>query len=134
MISQEVKSMFGDSQLCWMATADATGIPNVAPMKQVWWCDQQRLVIGDLFMHTSAANVRSTGRMCLGAFDPDTTRAWKLVGTATYETEGPCYDLAQAELEKKSPDKQFKGVVVFTVRTVYDQVPGPNAGKLVAEF
>jgi hypothetical protein len=39
--------------------------------------------------------------------------------------------MAQAELQKNSPDKRFKGVVIFSVHAVFDQAPGPNAGKLV---
>jgi predicted pyridoxine 5'-phosphate oxidase superfamily flavin-nucleotide-binding protein len=131
MIPQEVKSLFGYGKLCWMATADALAIPNVAPMRQVWWVGEKCLVIGDMFMKATATNVRSMGRVCLAAYDPETGQSWKMTGMATYETEGPNYDMAQAELQKKKPDKRFKGVVVFTVQAVYDQAPGPNAGSLV---
>lgn len=131
MIPQEVKSLFDGSHVCWMATADALGAPNVAPMRNLWWFGERSLVIGDMFMKATAANVQSTGRVCLGAYDPDTKQSWKMTGTATYETEGPNYDMAQAELQKKKPDKRFKGVVVFTVQAVYDQAPGLNAGNLV---
>ena len=134
MIPQEVKSLFDGSQVCWMATADASGAPNVAPMRNVWWSGERNLVIGDMFMKATAANVQSTGQACLGAYDAETGRSWKMTGTATYETEGPNYDMAQAELHKKKPDKRFKGVVVFTVHAVYDQAPGQNAGNLVAEL
>jgi len=134
MIPEEVKSLFGNRQLCWMATADASGAPNVAPMRQVWWSGQRSLVIGDMFMKATAANIQSTGRMCLAAYNPETERSWKLTGTATYETEGPNYDMAQAELQKNKPGKRFKGVVVFTIQAVYDQVPGPNAGSLVVKL
>ena len=134
MIPQEVKSMFGNHQLCWMATADASGAPNVAPMRQVWWIDERSLVIGDMFMKATAVNIQTTGRMCLAAYSPEAERSWKLTGTATYETEGPNYDLAQAGLQKRSPGKRFKGAVVFRIRAVYDQAPGPKAGSLVVEW
>jgi len=134
MIPPEVKSMFGDFQLCWIATADASGTPNVAPMRQVWWIDNRSLVIGDMFMKVTADNVRATGRMCLAAYDQETERSWKLTGMAAYETEGPRYDLAHAGLQKRSPGKRFKGVVVFQIRAVYDQIPGPKAGSLVVEL
>lgn len=134
MIPEEVKSLFGNRQLCWLATADATGLPNVAPMRQVWWTGERSLVIGDMFMKATAANIQSTGRMCLAAYDQETERSWKLTGTATYETEGPNYDMAQAEVQKSKPGKRFKGVVVFSIQGVYDQVPGPNAGSLVLKL
>ena len=134
MISQEVKSLFDGKHTCWMATVDASGIPNVAPMRNVWWFDERSIVIGDMFMKATAANVRSTGQVCLGVYDPDTERSWKLTGTATYETDGPGYELAQAELQKKKPGNHFKGVVVLNVQAVYDQAPGPNAGNLVVSL
>lgn len=134
MIPQEVKALFGNRQLCWLATADVTGFPNVAPMRQVWWTGERSLVIGDMFMKATASNIQSNGRMCLAAYDQQTERSWKLTGTATYETEGPNYDIAQAELQKNKPGKRFKGVVAFTIDAVYDQVPGPNAGGLVVRL
>ncbi|MBN2217861.1 MAG: pyridoxamine 5'-phosphate oxidase family protein [Pirellulales bacterium] len=134
MIPPEVKSMFGNHQLCWMATADASGTPNVAPMRQVWWIDERSLVIGDMFMKTTAVNVQATGRMCLAAHDPEKELSWKMMGKAAYVTDGPHYDLAQANLEKKSPGKRFKGVVVFQIQAVYDQMPGPNAGRQIVNL
>ncbi|MBN2577804.1 MAG: pyridoxamine 5'-phosphate oxidase family protein [Pirellulales bacterium] len=134
MTLQDVKPLFSGSHVVWMATADASGMPNVAPMRQLWWSGERTLVIGDLFMKVSAANVQATGRACLGVHDAEGEKAWKLTGTASYETEGPNYDLAQTELAKKKPDKRFKGVVVFTVQAVYDQMPGPNAGKVVFSY
>jgi len=127
------KAMFTGGSLFFMGTAGADGTPNVAPMLQAWWADDRTLVIGDMMMKATAANARATGKVCLSAYDADADKACKLVGTAVYETEGPRYDLAQAELAKKAPDKHFKGVVVVTVKAVYDQSRGPNAGSLVAE-
>jgi len=133
MIPETVKPMFTGGNLFYMATADADGLPNVAPMMQAWWADAKTLVIGDMLMKATAANVRATGKVCLSAWNPNTDQASKLVGAAVYETDGPRYDMAQAELAKKMPDKRFKGVVAVTVRAVYDQTRGPNAGALVAE-
>jgi uncharacterized protein len=131
MIPQDVKSLFDGSRVVWMATADAAGNPNVAPMMQLVWTGENTLLIGDLFMNATAANVQATGRVCLGVYDPDKQRAWKMTGTAVYETEGPNYEKVQAALEKKKPGKRDKGVVVFTIQAVYDQMPGPNAGNVV---
>lgn len=133
MIPEEVKRLFGGGRVFWMATADAEGTPNVAPMLQCWWSGETNLVIGDMLMKATAANVQSTGKVCLSVYDPDSDSAYKLTGTAAYETRGPDYDMAQAELEKKKPGKRFKGVVVFTAQAVYDQTRGPNAGALLSE-
>ncbi|MFO8013807.1 MAG: pyridoxamine 5'-phosphate oxidase family protein [Phycisphaerae bacterium] len=133
MIPDDCKAMFTGGSLFFMGTAGADGTPNVAPMLQAWWADETTLVIGDMMMKATAANARETGKVCLSAYDADSDKAYKLLGTAVYETEGPRFDTAQAELVKTKPDKRFKGVVVVTVNAVYDQTRGPNAGALVAE-
>jgi len=130
MIPENVRSLFA-GRVFWMGTADAAGMPNVAPMLQSRWTGERTLVIGDMLMKATSANVRATGKVCLSAYDPKSDAACKLTGTAVYETAGADYDFAQAELEKRKPGKKFKGVVVFTVQAAYDQARGPNAGALI---
>ena len=133
MVPQEVRELFGGGRLTWLATADGEGVPNVAPMLQYWWAADTTLVIGDMFMKATKANVEATGKACLAVYDESTDRSYKLKGTARYQTSGPLYDLAQGELAKKKPDKKFKGVVALRVTSVYDLSRGPHAGALIAE-
>ena len=133
MIPQEVRDLFDGKRLIWMATTDAEGLPNAAPMLQCWWADEKTMVIGDLFLKVSKANVEATGKVCLAACDVESGKAFKMKGRADYVTSGPMYDLAQSELEKKKPGKRFKGTVVVTIEQVYDQARGENAGALIAE-
>ena len=41
--------------------------------------------------------------------------------------------MANANLHKKKPDKNFKGVVVIEVTEVYDAARGEKAGNLIAK-
>jgi len=132
MVPQEVKQVFGDGRIVWMGTTDKDGMPNVAPMLQYWWADKAKMVIGDVFMKATKANVQATGVVCLAVFDQSSEKSYKLKCTASYETEGKMYDFAQAELAKKKPGKRFKGVVVFQVDSVYDLTRGENAGVQIA--
>ena len=132
MIPQEVKKVFGDGRIIWMATADAAGVPNVAPMLQYWWVDESTMVISDVFMKASKANAQATGKVCLAVLDEASGQSYKLKGTACYQTEGKMYDCAQAKLSKKNPGKKFKGVVVCQIDSVYDLSRGENAGKQIA--
>jgi len=133
MIPQEVRELFAAGRLAWLATADGEGVPNVAPMLQYWWADEKTIVVGDLFMKATKANVEATGKACLAVYDESSDKSYKLKGRARYETSGPLYDLAQGELAKRKPDKKFKGVVALRVRSVYDLSRGPRAGALIAE-
>ncbi|MBN2537872.1 pyridoxamine 5'-phosphate oxidase family protein [candidate division WOR-3 bacterium] len=129
-IPEQVRKLFEQRPLMYLATVDGSGMPNVVPMLQYWWFNDDTMVIGDLFMKATRANVQANGRVCISACGKG-NEAFKLRGTASYETSGPAYDLANGELHRGSPDKDFRGVVVFRVTEVYDAAKGPDAGRLL---
>jgi predicted pyridoxine 5'-phosphate oxidase superfamily flavin-nucleotide-binding protein len=115
-----------------LATCSRQAIPNVAYMLQYWWFRPDTLVIGDVFMNATRRNVQENGRASFCVWDEESDKSYKFKGTAEYESHGEAYDFANANLHKKKPDKNFKGVVVIKVNEVYDVSRGENAGKLIA--
>jgi len=115
------------------ATCTTDGVPNVVPMLQYWWFGEGVLVVGDMFMKATRKNVQQHGNVSFSVWDDTTGEAYKFRGTATYETAGAAYDMANNRLHEKKPDKNFKGVVVVTVTEIYDAARGQNAGKLIAK-
>ena len=116
-----------------LATCANTGTPNVVPMLQYWWHGEDELIIGDLFMKATRRNVQDTGLASFSVWDDESGEAYKFVGSARYETSGPAYELANANLHKKKPQMDFKGVVVIRVTEVYDASRGKSAGDLIAK-
>lgn len=128
----DAKELMEQKNIIALATASKQAIPNVVYMLQYWWYQPDVLVIGDIFMKASCKNVQDNGHASFCVWDEETDRSYKFVGTATYETSGEAYECANADLHKKKPDKNFKGVVVIKVTEVYDASRGENAGKLIA--
>ena len=133
VIPQEVSTMLQQPTLIALATCSQEAIPNVAYMLQYWWLSKDEIVIGDLFMKATRENVEENEQVSLCAWDKQSGHSYKLKGTAQYETSGPAYDLANENLHKKKPDKNFKGVVTIKITEVYDASRGENAGKLMAQ-
>jgi len=131
-IPRDAKELMEQKKIIALATASSKAVPNVVYMLQYWWFQPEVLVIGDLFMNASCRNVQDNGYASFCVWDEDTDRSYKFIGTATYETSGDAYEFANANLHKKKPDKNFKGVVAITVTEVYDASRGENAGKLIA--
>ncbi len=129
-IPAQVKGLFDERPMVYLATVDEDGMPNVVPMLQYWWLAEGTLVIGDLFMKATKANIKANGKACISGCS-QAGESYKLKGTATYQASGPGYDLANENLHRKKPEKDFKGVVVFTVTEVYNATRGPEAGKLM---
>jgi predicted pyridoxine 5'-phosphate oxidase superfamily flavin-nucleotide-binding protein len=128
-IPHDAKTLMEQKKVIAMATASKEAVPNVVYMLQYWWYQPDVLVIGDLFMNASRRNIQENGYASFCVWDEDTDRSYKFIGTATYEI----YEFVNANLHKKKPDKNFKGVVVITVTEVYDASRGENAGKLIAK-
>jgi predicted pyridoxine 5'-phosphate oxidase superfamily flavin-nucleotide-binding protein len=132
-IPGNAKKIMEQEKVIALATASKEGIPNVVYMLQYWWYRPDVLVIGDVFMNASRRNVRENGCASFCVWDEQTDQSYKFIGTATYETSGEACEFANANLHKKKPDKNFKGVVVIKVTKVYNASRGENAGKLIAE-
>ena len=70
------------SVLCWLATVDADGQPNVSP-KEVWAiADDQHVVIAHIASPVSARNIAQQPQVCLSFVDVFVQKGFKLVGTA----------------------------------------------------
>lgn len=132
-VPQRAREFMSHGRVMALATCTPTGEPNVVPMQQCWWFDDHTMVIGDFFMKTTKANIQQNGRAAFSVWADNPREAYKFVGAAQYLTAGLEYDYANRELKKKTPEKNFKGVVVIRVENVYDVKSGPTAGQLIAE-
>ncbi len=70
------------SVLCWLATVDANGQPNVSP-KEVWAiADEQHVVVAHIASPVSARNIAQQPQVCLSFVDVFVQKGFKLLGTA----------------------------------------------------
>jgi predicted pyridoxine 5'-phosphate oxidase superfamily flavin-nucleotide-binding protein len=70
------------SVLCWLATVDAQGQPNVSP-KEVWAiADDQHVVVADIASPVTARNIAQQPKVCLSFVDVLVQKGFKLYGTA----------------------------------------------------
>ena len=132
-IPEKAKRLMEQGKIIALATSSKESIPNVVFMLQYWWHQEGTLVIGDVFMNATRRNMQENGFASFCVWDEETDQSYKFKGAAKYETSGEAYEFANANLHKKKPDKNFKGVVVIKVTEVFDASRGENAGKLIAK-
>ncbi|MBN1917732.1 MAG: pyridoxamine 5'-phosphate oxidase family protein [Verrucomicrobia bacterium] len=133
-IPEKAKVLMEQGRTIGFATVSADGRPNCAPMLQYWWWSDDSLIVGDLFMKATRANVEATGQVSWCVWHDETGESYKFLGTAVYKTSGPEYDFANEDLHRKKPEKSFRGVVVVKVSEVYDAARSATAGTLVAKL
>ena len=82
LLTDAVRQVALRSVLCWLATVDAKGQPNVSP-KEVWAItDEQHVVVAHIASPVSARNIAQHPQVCLSFVDVFVQKGFKLLGTA----------------------------------------------------
>lgn len=82
LLTDAVRDAARRSVLCWLATVDAQGQPNVSP-KEVWAIvDEQHVVVANIASPMSVRNIAQQPRVCLSFVDVFVQKGFKLMGTA----------------------------------------------------
>jgi predicted pyridoxine 5'-phosphate oxidase superfamily flavin-nucleotide-binding protein len=82
LLNETVRESARRSVLCWLATVDAEGQPNVSP-KEVWAiADEEHVVVAHIASPLSARNIAKQPLVCLSFVDVFVQKGFKLKGTA----------------------------------------------------
>jgi len=81
-LNKPVREAARRSVLCWLATVDADGQPNVSP-KEVWAiADDAHVVVANIASPMSARNIVQQPQVCLSFVDVFVQKGFKLKGSA----------------------------------------------------
>jgi predicted pyridoxine 5'-phosphate oxidase superfamily flavin-nucleotide-binding protein len=81
-LTSEHKAMAQRSVLCWLATANAQGQPNVSPKEVFALVDDEHIVVANIASPTSAKNIHANAQVCLSFVDVFAQKGYKVLGTA----------------------------------------------------
>ncbi|MEO1068586.1 MAG: pyridoxamine 5'-phosphate oxidase family protein [Cyanobacteria bacterium J06638_6] len=81
-IPKAVAESAGRSVLCWLATVDNSGQPNVSPKEAFSVYDENHLVIANVASPHSVRNVTLNAKVCVSFVDIFVQKGFKLTGTA----------------------------------------------------
>ena len=82
MLPQELQTSAQTSILCWLATVDADGHPNVSPKEIFTVFDSEHLVIANIASRASVRNIAVNPRVCVSFVDVFVQKGFKVFGTA----------------------------------------------------
>lgn len=103
MLSPEVILLASQSVLCWLATVDQDGQPNVSPKEIFAAFDSEYLVIANIASPTSVRNLGSNPRVCVSFIDVFVQKGFKVFGTArNVRRQDEDFSLWSALLEAKA--------------------------------
>ncbi|MFM7507876.1 MAG: pyridoxamine 5'-phosphate oxidase family protein [Rubrivivax sp.] len=82
MLSAQVQEAAKRSVLCWLATVDTSGQPNVSPKEVFTVFDSTHLVVANIASPTTVRNVRLNNRVCVSFIDVFVQKGFKVNGIA----------------------------------------------------
>jgi predicted pyridoxine 5'-phosphate oxidase superfamily flavin-nucleotide-binding protein len=83
ILNTDIKEMAERSVLCWLATSDESGQPNVSPKEVFSVVDDEHIVVANIASPGSAKNIYNNERVCLSFIDVFTQKGFKVYGVAS---------------------------------------------------
>lgn len=82
MLNDEIKNYINRSVLCWLATADADGMPNVSPKEMFTYKGDDTLLIAHIASPNSITNIETNANVCVSFVDIFVQKGCKMKGRA----------------------------------------------------
>jgi uncharacterized protein len=82
MLTEDVLDFASRSILCWLATVDSSGQPNVSPKEIFAVFDASHVVIANIASPTSVRNLGQNPRVCVSFVDVFAQKGCKIIGRA----------------------------------------------------
>lgn len=132
ILSPDVQTYLQRSVLCWLATANADGIPNVSPKEVFAAHGDETVLVANIASPGSIRNVRVNPNVCLSFVDVFAQKGYKLRGTAAIVPKtDPRYAGLEQALQKRAQGFLIISVIEILVTAVepilapsYRMVPG----------
>jgi len=106
MLTQQIKESIDKSVLCWLATANINGAPNVSPKEIFTYHDDHYVIIANIASPQSIDNIKHNTQVCISFIDILIQRGWQLKGTAELIERGePTFELFESPLLKMTKGK-----------------------------
>jgi predicted pyridoxine 5'-phosphate oxidase superfamily flavin-nucleotide-binding protein len=129
MLNEKVINLLKESM--WDLATCADGEPNVVPVAFKDVTDDGKLVVGDVFLQTTLANIRANnGRIAISAYNPKTFEGYQIKGKAEYVTEGDIVNTFKKMVEDMFKGAATaKGALIITPERVIVTTPGADNKK-----
>ncbi len=112
VLTNEIKEALDKAVLCWLATSDSDGYPNVSP-KELFIVKDQYILIANIASPQSMKNIGKNPNVCLSILDILVQKGYKIKGTASILTnKNPDFETQTSALKLLAGERfPFKQVI-----------------------
>jgi predicted pyridoxine 5'-phosphate oxidase superfamily flavin-nucleotide-binding protein len=127
ILNSSHKAMAERSVLCWLATADESGQPNVSPKEVFAVADDKHIVVANIASPGSAKNIHINAKVCLSFIDVFAQKGFKVFGVASDVTPEAAEYFRWVEPLRMMAGDRFPIHSVFVVRaTAVEPIIAPS--------
>lgn len=118
-LSPEILHSINKSVLCWLATVDNAGQPNVSPKEIFTAFEKDDIIIANIASPQSVNNIKSNPKVCLSFVDILVQKGFQLKGEAAIITVKDCrFESMEEKLLKMTDGKYpFKEIIYFKLES-----------------
>lgn len=120
-LDKQTLELLDRAVLCWLATADPEGFPNVSPKEIFCAASPSEILVANIASPKSRANIRSNPAVCLSVIDIFDQRGVKITATARIVSpDAPEFDrLAQPLIALAGPGFKIRDVFALSPVSVH---------------
>jgi len=128
-LTQAMKDMIA-SQQCFIGTADADGMPNVAPKRSTRVLSDDSLIFTEGTGGITYANIKRGSKVAVAVVNREILDGYRFIGNPSMHNSGELYEQAVAMSAQMGFPKPL-AVVVIAITEIHSLKPGPMAGKKI---
>ncbi len=130
-VPEEIREAFTKNRIIPLATADASGKPNVILVGMWWWEDDETLVVVNNYLNKTWANLNANPQVSAVGWNREGRGCYQIKGTAELKSEGSIYEKGYKMATNRERPLPGKAVVVINVEEVYQASGGSTAGDRI---
>lgn len=128
----DVKETLAKQKPVPIATASASGVPNVVFVGLLKIVDDETLMIADNFFKKTAANILENPKISVLCYDPTTKKSFQIKGSVNACKEGASFNEMRTWVKGVNEKLPAKSCVMVHVEEIYNAMWGPGAGEKIA--
>jgi predicted pyridoxine 5'-phosphate oxidase superfamily flavin-nucleotide-binding protein len=120
LLNEAFRTDMSNSVLCWLATVDQEGMPNVTPKEIFASYGNDTILIADIASTGSVRNIKANPKVCVSLLDIFRQRGFKVNGRASIvEPQHPDFGMIGSDLlAKAGPSFPIRNIIRVTVDNI----------------
>jgi predicted pyridoxine 5'-phosphate oxidase superfamily flavin-nucleotide-binding protein len=134
ILTDDMRRLIEEQRLCYVATADADGAPNLSAKGTLVAWDANALAFADIRSPRTAANLRVNPRVEINVVDPIARKGYRFKGTAEVHAEGQIFERGLRLYAERGVVNPIRAIVVIQVTRALPMIsPAYDTGRSEAD-